>query len=210
MNPEVDKFLIDGCGRCSLYQTPQCKVHRWPHELRLLRQIVLDTGLEEQIKWGFPCYTLNNANIVMISPFKEHCVLSFFKGVLLNDSEKILENPGENSQSVKFARFTDVKRIEQLETTLKNYIFEAIEVERQGLKPDFKQKDELEYPEELVQKMEHDANFKNAFEALTPGRKRGYILHFTSSKQSKTRMARIEKYAPLILEGKGMHDHYKC
>ncbi len=205
MNPQVDQYLEEGCGRCSLHGTPECKVHTWPEELRRLRAIVQDCMLTEEVKWGVPCYTLNGKNVLMIYAFKECCALSFFKGALLKDEAEILEKPGENSQAARFIRFTDVQRINDLESILKAYIFEAIEVEKAGLKVAFKKEAEP-MPEELVQRLDNDPKLKAAFEALTPGRQRGYILFFSAPKQSKTRESRIEKYVPWIMVGKGMHD----
>lgn len=205
MNTSVDAYFVDGCGRCALGGTPACKVHTWENELRELRRIVLDCGLDEQAKWGAPCYSFKNGNVLMIAAFKESCVLSFFKGVLLQDADGLLEKPGENSQAGRFFRFTDVKKILTLEPVIKAYIFEAIEVERAGMKVEFKKNPEP-MPDELVTKLESDPILKNAFESLTPGRQRGYIIHFSQPKQSKTRESRIEKCVPKIMEGKGFHD----
>lgn len=203
---DVDTYFVDGCGRCPLFATPECKVRTWQKELEQLRRIVQDCGLTEEAKWGVPVYTWQQNNVVVIGAFKDNCVLSFFKGSLLQDPEGILTLPGENTQSAKVVRFTSVNEIIRLEATLKAYIFEAIEVERAGLKADFKQKDALVFPEELIKKMAENPEFKAAFEALTPGRQRGYNLYFSAPKQSKTREARIEKWMPQIFEGKGMHD----
>lgn len=205
MNPEVDTYLSDGCGRCSLYQTPQCKVHNWTEELKQLRRIVLECGLQEELKWSQPCYSFKNSNILIVTAFKEYAALAFFKGVLLKDFKGILVAPGESSQSSRQARFTNVKDIIEKETILKAYIFEAIEVEKAGLKVNFKKNPEP-IPEEFQKKMDEIPAFKKAFEALTPGRQRGYILHFSQPKQSKTRASRVEKYMPKILNGKGIND----
>ncbi|WP_343486000.1 YdeI/OmpD-associated family protein [Allomuricauda sp. d1] len=207
MNTSVDNYFIEGCGRCPLGGTPNCKVHQWVVELKLLRTIALDCGLEETTKWGVPCYMHQNKNVLIISAFKDHCVLSFFKGALLNDVENILEKPGKNSQAARILKFTDSQTINKLETTLKAYIYEAIEVEKAGLKVPFKKNPEP-IPEELQQKLDEDPILKTAFETLTPGRQRGYILHFLQPKQSKTRIARIEKCTPMILNGTGLHDKY--
>lgn len=202
-NPEVDKYLAEGCGRCKLGGTPECKVHKWPQELKLLRKIALDCGLNEEIKWGVPVYTYQKHNIIIIGAFKENCVLSFFKGALLQDEENILKFPGENSQSAKVIRFTDVKLIQKLETVLKAYIFEAIEIEKAGLKVTPKKLEEYTVPEEFKSKLKEMPALKKAFEALTPGRRKAYLLHFSSAKQSTTRISRIEKSIPNILKGKG-------
>ena len=206
MTTDVDQYLLEGCGRCSLGGTPECKVHRWPGELRKLRSIALESGLTEESKWGVACYTLQGANVLMISAFKEFCSLSFFKGSLLHDAQKLLHTPGENSQASRLFKFTSLQQIDAIEDKVRAYIFEAIEVEKAGLKVEFKAKDELEYPEELLAKFVELPKLEAAFEALTPGRKRGYVLHFTQPKQSQTRVSRIEKCIPKIMEGKGFFD----
>lgn len=205
MNTNVDTYFTDGCGRCELGGTPQCKVNKWQAELKLLRRIVQDCGLTEESKWGVPCYTYKNKNVVMISAFKEFCALSFFKGILINDESNILEKPGENSQSARLAKFTDLHDIAGKEAILKAYIFEAIEIEKAGLKVKFKKQPEP-IPEELEKKFDEDPVLKSAFEALTPGRQRGYIIHISQAKQSATRESRIEKCIPKILSGKGFND----
>ena len=207
-NPKVDVYFTAGCGRCKLFNTPECKVHNWTRELAKLREIVLECGLEEELKWSHPVYTLQNSNIVMIGAFNENCVLSFFKGALLKDANGILSKQGENTQAARVIRFTKVREIAQMEDVLKAYIFEAIEVEKLGLKVDFKQTSDYAIPEELKNKLNEDSSFSNAFYTLTPGRQRGYILHFSQPKQSKTRVERIEKCMPKILIGKGLNDDY--
>ncbi|MCB0431327.1 MAG: YdeI/OmpD-associated family protein [Flavobacteriales bacterium] len=204
-NPEVDAYLAEGCGRCPLGGTADCKVHTWPGELKLLRKIVLDCGLTEERKWGIPCYTFQQHNVAIVSAFKEYAALSFFKGALLQDEHKLLTMPGENTQSARVIRFTDVKQIAKLEPVLKAYIHEAIEVEKAGLKVDFKKEPEP-IPEELQNKFAENPDLTTAFYALTPGRQRGYILHFSQPKQSKTRESRIEKCMPKIMAGKGFYD----
>ena len=206
MTTDVDQYLLEGCGRCSLGGTPDCKVHKWPQELRKLRSIALECGLTEESKWGVPCYTFQGTNISIVSAMKDYCSISFFKGVLLQDAHGILEKPGPNSQSDRLLKFTSLQEILDIEDTIKAYIFEAIEVEKAGLKVEFKAKDELEYPEELLTKFSEQPELKKAFEALTSGRKRGYVLHFTQPKQSQTRTNRIEKLIPKIMEGKGFFD----
>lgn len=205
-NPLVDNYLKNGCGRCPLVGTPQCKVNDWRAELKLLRRIALECDLVEELKWKIPCYTFDNKNIVLVSAFKEYCSVGFFKGVLLKDPHGILEKPGENSQSSRLIRFTDVSSITENESIVKEYILEAIKVEASGLRVEFKAKSELVIPEELESKFESHPPLRVAFESLTLGRQRGYVLHFTAPKQSKTRTARIEKCMPQILKGKGMHD----
>jgi uncharacterized protein YdeI (YjbR/CyaY-like superfamily) len=207
MNPKIDNYIAEGCGRCPLGGTSDCKVHQWSEELNTLRTILLDCGLTEELKWGVPCYTNQNKNIVLISALRKHCSFSFFKGVLLKDPNNILEKPGPNSQSDRVIKFTSVRQIVELENILKAYVSEAIEVEKAGLKVKFKKNPEP-IPEELLRKLDEDPFFKTAFEELTPGRQRGYILHFSQPKQSKTRVARIEKCTPKILNGEGLHDKY--
>lgn len=206
MNPKVDAYFVDGCGRCALGGTPECKVHSWQEEMQYLRNILLDCGLTEEVKWSVPCYTFQDANILVMSAFKNYCSISFFKGALLHDAHGILDKPGENSQAARLIRFANVQQIVGAEAILKEYIYEAVEVEKAGLQVDFKAKRELEYPEELQQYLAKDPVLKTAFEALTPGRQRGYVLHFSQPKQSKTRIARVEKCISRILAGKGFHD----
>lgn len=206
MITSVDTYFTSGCGRCPRFDTPDCKVHKWQRELEKLRAIVLDCGLTEEAKWGLPVYSFQKSNVVMIAAFNDHCVLSFFKGALLQDEHGILTFPGENSQSGKVIRFTEAGTIQQLEDTLKAYIFEAVEVEKAGLKVNFKKITELEITDELRAKFDEVPAFQAAFEALTPGRQRGYILYFSAAKQSATRTSRVEKYMQQIFEGKGLHD----
>lgn len=205
MTTDVNTYLAEGCGRCALGGTPDCKVHSWTNELKLLRQVVLDCGLTEESKWGVPCYTYHGDNIAVVSAFKNYACLSFFKGALLQDNHKILDKPGENTQSARIIKITSTKQVQALSPTLKAYIFEAIEVEKAGLKVSFEKAPEP-IPEELASKFKEEPNLKAAFEALTPGRQRGYILHFSQPKQAKTRVSRIEKCIPKIMEGKGFHD----
>jgi uncharacterized protein YdeI (YjbR/CyaY-like superfamily) len=209
INPNVDKYITDGCGRCSYFGTPKCKVHTWEIELVQLRRIILDSGLTEEYKWSQPCYTFQKKNILIMTAFKEYCALNFFKGALLKDIRGILIKPGENTQSGRQIRFTSVKEIRKLEPVLKAYILEAIEVEKKGLKVELKNSTDYKIPDELQKKFEENPKLKSAFEKLTPGRQRAYILYFTQPKQSKTRESRIEKYIPKILSGKGLLDDYK-
>lgn len=192
MNPKVDDFLA--------------KSKKWQTEMQQLRMIVLDCGLKEELKWRVPCYTYKDSNVLIIGGFKECCVLSFIKGILLKDDSQILVAPGENSQSVRIAKFTNGKDIDKLAPILKTYIYEAIEIEKLGLTVELKEKDNLDFPEELINKMEENAKFKRAFEAMTSGRQRGYNMHFSSAKQAATRIARIEKYTDRIMNGKGIND----
>ncbi len=205
MNTDVDRYFIDGCMRCPLGASPQCKVNHWRKELEALRKVILQTELTEESKWGVPCYTLNGKNVITLSALKEFAAISFFKGSLLQDSDKILTTPGQNSQAARYLKITDIDQVLEKEKTIKAYIFDAIEIEKAGLKVNFKKEPES-MPEELESILRGNAKLREAFEALTPGRKRGYILHFSQPKQSQTRISRIEKCIPKILEGKGFHD----
>lgn len=179
---------------------------KWREEYEQLRRIILDCGLTEELKWGKPCYTFQKSNIVLIHGFKEYCALLFHKGALLNDAEGILIQQTENVQAARQIRFTNVQEIVEMKPTLKAYIFEAIEVEKAGLEVPMKKTKEFSIPEEFQQKLEEIPALKTAFDALTPGRQRGYILYFSGAKQSKTRESRVEKCMPKILDGKGLND----
>ena len=192
MNPRVDWFFT--------------KASNWQEEYEKLRMIVLECGLTEVLKWGCPCYSFEKKNIVLIHGFKEYCALLFMKGALLKDDERILIQQTENVQSARQIRFADIREIYDLEPVLRAYIHEAIEVEKAGLKVDYKKTTEFNMPEEFRRKLDHNSTLKTAFYALTPGRQLGYLLYFSAAKQSKTREARIEKYMPHILEGKGLDD----
>ena len=192
MNPKVDWFFD--------------KASNWQKEFEKLRAIALDCGLTEELKWGQPCYTHENTNVVLIHGFKEYCAFLFFKGALLSDANGILIQQTENVQSARQIRFTSVKEITKLEKTLKAYIYEAIEVERAGLKVTYKKTADYKMPEEFEKKLNKSASLKKAFEALTPGRQRAYIFYFSQAKQAKTREARVEKYVKQILEGRGLED----
>jgi len=192
MNPSVDFYFE--------------KAKKWQEEQEYLRKIVLDCPITEELKWGVPCYTYNKSNIVLIHAFKDYCALLFIKGALLQDAENILIQQTENVQSARQIRFTSLKEIIQLESSIKAYIFEAIEVEKAGLKVNFKKIASYDTPEELEKRLKNDSALKSAFNNLTPGRQRAYLLHFSSAKQSKTREARIEKCIPQILIGKGLND----
>ncbi len=206
MNTDVDLYFTEGCGRCPLGGTPQCKVHNWPEELKLLRKIALDCGLTEESKWGVPCYTYKGANVAIVSAFKDYAALSFFKGALLSDENNLLDKPGENSQAARLLKFTKPQQIIEIEDLIKAYIFEAIEVEKAGLKVEFK-KDLEPIPEELQTRLDEDPNLQSAFYALTPGRQRSYILHISQAKQAKTRESRVEKCLPKIFSGKGFNEY---
>ncbi len=192
MNPKVDEFLS--------------KAKKWKEEYEKLRNIVLDCELTEEFKWMHPCYTFQNKNIVLIHGFKEYCALLFHKGALLKDAHGILIQQTENVQAARQIRFTNVREIVAMETILKAYIYEAIEVEKAGLEVNFKKNTEFIIPEEFQNKFDEIPALKTAFEALTPGRQRAYIFYFSEPKLSKTRESRVEKYLPHIFNGKGLND----
>jgi uncharacterized protein YdeI (YjbR/CyaY-like superfamily) len=192
MNPKVDWFFE--------------KDSKWQEAYGQLRRIVLDCGLTEELKWGKPCYTFQGSNIVLMHGFKEYCALLFPKGVLLEDFDDILIQQTKNTQSARQIRFSNVQEIVDQETVLKAYIDEAVEVEKAGLEVDFKKTEEFDVPEEFQTELDENPALKEAFEYLTPGRQRGYLLYFSDAKQSKTRERRVEKYIPKILDGKGLND----
>jgi len=176
----------------------------WQGEMQKLRSILNDCGLEEELKWGKPCFTFEGKNVAIIQPFKDHCSLMFFKGALLEDKRGLLRSQGENSQAASRLEFTSEAQVKK--TVVESYVKAAIAVEKQGLKVDFKAKRELELPRELTQMLAKNSKLAQAFEALTPGRKRAYVLHINGAKQSQTRTARIEKVIPQIMAGKGIND----
>ena len=192
MNPKVDWFFA--------------KDTKWQKEYEKLRTIILDCGLMEELKWGCPCYTFENTNIVLIHGFKEYCALLFFKGALLNDPHGILIQQTKNVQSARQIRFTDVTEIAKMEKVVKAYVYEAIEVERAGLKVKLKKTADFKVPEEFQKRLNRSAALKKAFESLTPGRQRAYIFYFSQAKLSKTREERVEKNIPKIIKGKGLDD----
>ena len=198
MNPKVDFYFA--------------KAKNWQPALEQLRKIVLDCGLTEELKWGVPCYTFSStvikkeSNIVLMHVFKEYCALLFFKGSLLNDPNRILIQQTKNVQAARQIRFTNAREIVKMQAVLKSYIYEAIEVEKAGLKVQLKKTTEFSMPEEFQKKLNKTPGLKKAFAALTPGRQRGYLLHFSAPKQSKTRESRIEKCIPQILNEKGLND----
>jgi uncharacterized protein YdeI (YjbR/CyaY-like superfamily) len=192
MNPKVDFYFS--------------KAKKWQEELEQLRNIVLDCGLTEELKWGVPCYTFQKSNIVLIHAFKEYCALLFFKGALLSDTNGILIQQTEHVQAGRQIRFTNVREIVELAPILKAYIYEAIEVEKAGLKVSFKKVTEYAIPEEFQERLDKTPALKTAFDVLTPGRQRAYLLYFSAPKQSKTRASRVEKCMQQILDGKGLND----
>jgi uncharacterized protein YdeI (YjbR/CyaY-like superfamily) len=192
MNPKVDFYFN--------------KSQKWREEQQKLREIVIDCQLTEELKWGVPCYTFQNSNVVLIHEFKEYCAYLFVKGVLLKDPNHILIQQTENVQSARQVRFTNIQEVIELEPILKAYILEAIEVEKAGLKVPFKKATEFAISDEFLTKLEENLELNTAFYALTPGRQRAYLLYFSAPKQSKTRVERVEKFMPQILKGKGLND----
>jgi uncharacterized protein YdeI (YjbR/CyaY-like superfamily) len=192
-NPKVDVFLKRRAGR-------------WLEVMTALREILLECGLSEDLKWAQPCYMFNGSNVIILGGFKDYCMLSFFKGALLKDPQEILRKPGENTQSARVIRFKEVGEIKKLKKILKAYIKEAMKVEKSGLKVELKKITERKIPDELERKFEELPALKTAFATLTPGRQRAYLMYFSSAKQAQTREARIEKYLDKILDGLGMED----
>ncbi len=192
MNPRVDAYLN--------------QAEKWQEEMIKLRSIILDFGLQEDLKWGHPCYSVKKSNVVIIQAFKAYCAIMFFKGVLLQDAHGILTRPGEQTQAGRQIRFIRLQEIYEMESILKDYIQEAIDVEKAGLKVEFKKTSDYPIPGEFQARLDEIPALKTAFEALTPGRQRAYIYHFSQPKQSQTRESRVEKCIPLILSGKGLND----
>lgn len=192
MNPKVNFFFQ--------------KAEQWQAEFERLRSILLDCDVTEELKWGCPCYTFEGKNIVLIHGFKEYCALLFMKGALLKDANGILVQQTENVQSARQIRFTTLQEIAEMEAILKAYVGEAVAVEKAGLEVEFKPTEDFTWPEEFIDQLEEVPGLQDAFEALTPGRQRGYLLYFAGAKQSKTRTARIQKWTPAILEGRGLND----
>ena len=192
MNPKVDFYFN--------------RSKKWKEEYTALRTIVLECNLTEELKWGCPCYTFEDKNVVLIHGFKEYCALLFFKGALLKDTKGLLIQQTENVQSARQMRFTGTEEIIKVKATIKAYILEAVGVEKAGLKVALKKTEEYAVPAEFQARLDKDKHLRTAFEALTPGRQRGYIFHFSQAKLSKTREARVEKYIPQILDGKGLDD----
>lgn len=192
MHPQVDEYIE--------------KADKWQAEMLELQSILLECGLTEAYKWRVACYTFQNSNVIIIGKFKEYCTLSFLKGVLLQDSENLLISPGENSQSARIMKFTDIEEITSKQQIITAYVYEAIKVEKAGLKVELNKSKELTFPDELLEKFAQDPDFQEDFTALTPGRQRAYNMFFTAPKQDKTRLARIVKYIPRIIDGKGIND----
>jgi uncharacterized protein YdeI (YjbR/CyaY-like superfamily) len=191
-NPNVDAFIANA--------------KTWRQELKQLRAILLDSELTEDFKWSQPCYTFQEKNVIVLGPMKDSCAFAFFKGALLKDPHGVLTRPGQHSQSTHWIKFTSVREITEMKSILKAYIREAIQIQNSGLKVKLKKTSDLKFPEEFQLMLDEFPDVKQAFEALTPGRQRAYIYHFSAPKQSKTREARIQKFMPHILKGKGLLD----
>lgn len=191
MNPKIDKFLN--------------QAKSWKEEMKTLREVILETGLNEDLKWRLPCYTIDDSNIVIIQPFKNYFAVMFFKGALLKDPKKILIPPG-NSQAARQIRFTNSQEVEKMKSTIKSYIKEAVKIEKAGLKVELKKTEDYEVPEEFQRQLDKNKKLAKAFAALTPGRQKGYLYFFSSAKQSATREARVEKCKQQILDGKGLKE----
>ena len=206
MTKDPDSYFLDGCGRCSLHATDACKVRTWAQPLALLRDIMLESGLEEVAKWGQPTYTLGGKNVAMIFSFKDACGISFFKGTLLNDDHKLLRSAGENSHVVRLLKVTTAEEVAQNEMLIHQYVAEAIALEKAGAKVE-KPKEREPMPETLAERLAQDADLAEAWNKLTPGRQRSYILHVGGAKQEQTQLNRIEKCLPKIYMGKGFNEY---
>lgn len=201
----VDSYLQDGCGRCDHYQTPACKVHLWTDALVALRELLRQTELVEEMKWGSPCYTLDGKNVVMMTSFRGHCSLSFFKGVALSDDEGVLVSPGPSSRFMRYLRFTSGAEVVQRRAQIERFLRDAIALERSGVSLEVPDAAEP-MPAELEERLTADDDLRRAYDALTPGRQRSHILHVSGGKQSATRARRVEACATKILAGKGFNE----
>ena len=210
MISSVDQYLTDGCGRCSHFQKPSCTVHLWKEELIILRSLVNSTELKEELKWSQPCYTINGKNVIIIASFRDYCCISFIKGVLIKDDLELLSKPGENSQTSRMLKFKksddSLKLMEQPELIL-DYINQAIEIEKSGIKLPVIVKEEEPVPNELIEQFKLNPELETDFFNLTPGRQRAYLMHFNSAKQSSTKTNRIIKLIPKIKTGKGPNEY---
>jgi uncharacterized protein YdeI (YjbR/CyaY-like superfamily) len=209
MTKSIDVFLTDGCGRCSKFATDACTVRIYAPEIEALRSIALSVFQEETMKWGAPCYSHNGKNVVMLFSFKDNCGFSFFKGPLLADAHQMLVAPSENAQTFRLLRFTKLAQIIEKQDAIRSYLFEALEVEKAGLKLKPTPVTEFPVPEELQAQFQSYPEFEAAFYALTPGRQKNYLRHFNEAKQSTTKTSRIEKYKPFIFKGIGIDEAWK-
>jgi uncharacterized protein YdeI (YjbR/CyaY-like superfamily) len=206
MNTKADSYFIEGCGRCELGGTPFCKVNAWENILTACRKILKETKLKENCKWGVPCYTYKEKNVLLLGAFKDFTSISFLKGVLLRDEHALLSFAGENSQTAKLLKIKDLNTLHELTPIIKDYIEEAIEIENSGEKTVKKNIEAYELPAELQEVFNEDESLQLAFRSLTPGRQRGYLIYFSQPKQAETRIRRIQKCRQAILAGKGLQD----
>lgn len=204
-NKSAKSYLEEGCGRCELYQTPQCRVHLWSEPLRGLRVLLLASGMEEEMKWGSPCYTLGGQNVVLLMARKEYCALSFFQGVALEDPQQALVSPGPNSRFARLLRVTSLRELEQRRALIEGFLAQAMALARSGHKVQVEPANEP-VPVELEERLAADPALRRAFEALTPGRRRSHILHIAQAKQAPTRHRRAEACIPRVLAGQGQHE----
>lgn len=204
---EADSYFDIGCGRCSLVSTPACKVKRFPQELHQLRQLLLNSGLKEELKWSMPCYTIKGKNVLVLSAFKEYCSLNFFKGALLNDPKNLLVKAGEHSQSARQFRFRNFGEVQAGLQDIHHFIRQAMELEQSGKVMPKIQAPAIAWPEELNEVLSENPALDYAFRALTPGRQRSYLMHFSAAKQASTRKNRISRCAPAIMAGKGFNEY---
>ena len=203
-NTSVASYLAEGCGRCELFQTPECKVHAWSELLVALRELLVETELVETMKWGSPCYTLAGKNVVTLSALKDAAVLSFFKGAILPDPEGLLVKPGPNSRHARYLKFASLEDLEEHRDATSALLAAAIEAQRQGKRVEGSPQEPV--PEELQAALDADPELAAAFAALTPGRRRSHVLHVSGAKQSKTRVKRAERCAEKIFAGKGFNE----
>lgn len=206
MNKSAENYFAEGCGRCEKGGTPECKIHRWSEVLPALREILLASELTEDCKWGVPVYTFKGKNVAILGAFNDTCRIGFVKGALLTDPEGMLLRPGENSHESRELRFTDAATVKAQRAIILSYIAEAIQFEKDGKSVPKKAVDDYPMPEELLTALEQDPLLAAAYEALTPGRKKSYLIHIGGAKQSATRASRVEKCVPKILAGKGFLD----
>jgi uncharacterized protein YdeI (YjbR/CyaY-like superfamily) len=206
MTTNVNLYFTDGCGRCPLAASPQCKVNAWLQEMKLLRSLLQECNLVEEIKWGVPCYTYNKKNIVVLAAFKNYCALSFFNGALLSNNHNILIKPGPNTQAARIVKFTNSQQIIDSYALLKSYVFEAVEIEKVGLNVTATKVVDTEIVQEFHSKLNESLELKTAFQSLTPGRQRAYLNYFLDAKLHKTRLLRINNCLEKILSKKGLND----
>jgi len=202
----VDDYLLNGCMRCALGATPDCKVLRWTEELTTFRAMALQAGLEEDIKWGMPCYSVDGGNVLIVAAFKDYCAVTFFKGVLLKDPAEILELAGPNSHASRVVRCTNMDQVRAKAEALQALMVQAVEVQRSGATVDDVPRAVTEMPEELERRLDTDPELAAAFFAMTPGRQRSHMLFIGDAKQTQTRETRVDKSVPMILAGRGIHD----